>query len=66
MMADNKEKSVCVELCFLLGSEQSLTENKTSRTLFVHLYVTRWSDSICRILVDTLKNPSFFDELKSV
>jgi hypothetical protein len=34
MMADNKEQSVCMKFCFLLGSEQSLTENKTSRTLF--------------------------------
>jgi hypothetical protein len=50
MMADNKEKRVRVKFCFFVrdcsepdcgdilpqsGSEQSLTENKTSRTLFV-------------------------------
>jgi hypothetical protein len=43
MMADNKEQRLCVKFCLLLGtfhtivrqsgSEQSLTENKTSRTL---------------------------------
>jgi hypothetical protein len=38
MMADNKEQRVCVKFCFLLGSEQPLTENKTSCTLFVLYY----------------------------
>jgi hypothetical protein len=38
MMVDNKEQRVCVKFCFLLVSEQSLTENKTSHTLFVLYY----------------------------
>jgi hypothetical protein len=38
VMADNTEKRGGVKFCFLLGSEQSLTENKTSRTVFVLIY----------------------------
>jgi hypothetical protein len=47
MMSDNKEHRMCVKFYFLLGSvrsgsEQSLTENKTSRTLFVLYYSLLW------------------------
>jgi hypothetical protein len=38
VMADDKEQRVCVKFCFLSVSEQSLTEIKTSRTLFVLYY----------------------------
>jgi hypothetical protein len=34
MTAEKKKKRGCVKFCFMLDSEQSLTENKTSRTHF--------------------------------
>jgi hypothetical protein len=34
MMADNTEKRVCVKFCFLLGSDQSLTEKNFKLPLF--------------------------------
>jgi hypothetical protein len=55
MMADNTEKRGCVKFCFQSGSEQSLTENKTSRTLFF---------SVLPVIIKIVKPPSRYLEKK--